>query len=57
MLVTVPCLDPYQSQTGTYVPPAALALLAPGAELTGKAIVGTNDAVVIDWSAFLRDRS
>ena len=57
MLVTVPGLDPYQAQTGTYVPPAALALLTPGVELTGKAIVGTNDAVAIDWPAFLRDRA
>ncbi|MGZ4671700.1 MAG: hypothetical protein ACXVLX_16030 [Ilumatobacteraceae bacterium] len=57
MLVTVPGFDPYQAQTGTYVPPAALALLAPGVELTGKAIVGTNDAVAIDWAAFMRDRA
>ncbi len=57
MSVTVPGLDPYQSQTGMYVPPAALALLAPGVELVGKAIVATNDAVVIDWSAFLGDRT
>jgi hypothetical protein len=53
--VTIPGLDPYQAQVGMYVPPAALALLAPGIELPGKALTGNNDAVAIDWTAFLRN--
>jgi hypothetical protein len=53
MSVSIPGFDAYQAQAGMYVPPAALARLAPGVELTGKAIRGTNDAVAIDWNAFL----
>jgi len=54
MSVTIPGFDPFQAQTGMYVPPAALARLTPGTELAGKAINGNNDAVAIDWDAFLR---
>jgi hypothetical protein len=53
MSVTIGGGLPYQAQCGAYVPPAALAKLSPGAELQGTAIVGNNDAVVIDWDAFL----
>jgi hypothetical protein len=54
MSVTIPGFDPFQAQTGMYVPPAALARLGPGAELPAKTITGNNDAVAIDWDAFLR---
>jgi hypothetical protein len=53
MLVTIGGGLPFQAQCGAYVPPAALAKLAPGAQLEGKALVGNNDAVAIDWDAFL----
>lgn len=53
MSVTIPGQAPFQAQTGVYVPPAALARLQPGAQLVGKALPGTTDAVVIDWNAFL----
>jgi hypothetical protein len=51
--VTVDGQDAFQAQTGMFVPPAAMPRLAPGVELVGKAIVGHNDAVVIDWNAFM----
>jgi hypothetical protein len=53
MSVTIAGQIPYQAQCGAYVPPAALAKLTPGAELVGTALPGNNDAVVIDWNAFL----
>jgi hypothetical protein len=53
MSVTIPGEAPFQAQTGAYVPPAALARLTPGSELVGKALPGNNDAVAIDWNAFL----
>ena len=53
MSVTIAGQAPYQAQVGAYVPPAALARLAPGAEFEGKAMPGNNDAVAIDWNAFL----
>lgn len=56
MLVSVAGQAPYQAQTGAYVPPAALAILAPGDELEGKTMPGINDAVAIDWNAFLSSR-
>lgn len=53
MSVTIPGFDGFQAQSGMYVPPAALSRLTPGVELAGKAMPGTNDAVAIDWNAFL----
>jgi hypothetical protein len=53
--VTIEDHPPFQAQTGMYVPPAAMPRLAPGVELVGKAIVGHNDAVAIDWNAFMND--
>ena len=53
MSVTIAGQAPFQAQVGAYVPPAALARLAPGAELEGKALPGNNDAVAIEWNAFL----
>ena len=53
--VTIDGQDPFQAQTGMYVPPAAMPRLAPGIELVGKAIVGHNDAVVVDWNAFMNE--
>jgi len=53
MSVTVAGQPPFQAQTGTYVPPAALARLTPGAELVGTTLPGVRDAVAIDWNAFL----
>jgi hypothetical protein len=51
--VTIDGQAPFQAQTGMYVPPAAMPRLAAGVELVGKAIVGHNDAVVVDWNAFM----
>jgi hypothetical protein len=55
--VVVSGQSPYQAQSGMYVPPAALSLLTPGVELVGKAVVGNNDAVAIDWNAFITSQS
>ena len=57
MLVTVAGRPPFQAQTGAYVPPAALALLAPGVELHGKVMPDNNDAVAIDWNGFITSRA
>jgi hypothetical protein len=51
--VTIDGQAPFQAQTGMYVPPAAMPRLAAGVELVGKAIAGNNDAVVVDWNAFM----
>jgi hypothetical protein len=51
--VTINGQAPFQAQTGMYVPAAALDRLAPGDELDGKALPGKNDAVAIDWNAYL----
>jgi hypothetical protein len=53
LTVTIAGQPPHQAQTGMYVPPAALGRLAPGSELVGKAVVGNNDAIAIDWNAFI----
>jgi hypothetical protein len=53
MSVRIPGHAPFQAQTGAYVPPAALARLTAGSEVVGTALPGVNDAVVIDWNAFL----
>jgi hypothetical protein len=53
MSVTIDGQPPYQAQTGAYVPPEALARLAPGTALVGKAMPGNTGAVAIDWNAFL----
>jgi hypothetical protein len=51
--VTIADQAPFQAQTGMYVPSAALDRLAAGDELDGKALAGKNDAVAIDWNAYL----
>ena len=57
MSVTIAGQAPFQAQTGLHVPPAALAMLAPGAEVEGKVLADNNNAVAIDWNAFLASRS
>jgi hypothetical protein len=51
--VTIAGQAPFRARTSMYVPAAALDRLAPGDELDGKALPGTNDAVVINWNTYL----
>lgn len=54
LAVTAESGEMFQAQIGMYVPPAALARLAPGADLPGRTLPSEhNDAVAIDWNAFL----